>query len=84
MATSQLIRGAAAVAQQSGSTEGEQLMALSPEQVARRLGVPRTKVFQLLARKELKSLRIGKHRRVPVWEVEAFLRRGVEESGEER
>lgn len=84
MGAGQFMGGAATAVQQSIPGEAEPLLALSPEQVARRLGVPRTKVFQLLARKELKSLRIGKHRRVPVWEVEAFLRRGVEESGEER
>lgn len=58
-------------------------MALSPEQVARRLGISRTKVFQLMARGELRSLLIGKHRRVPTWEVEAFLRRGVEKGQEQ-
>jgi len=82
MTTSHLVRRTAAAVQQSTSLEAEPLMALSPEQVARTLGVSRTKVFQLIARRELKSIRIGKHRRVPVWEVEAFLRRGVEESGE--
>ena len=81
MVTSQLVRSTSTAVQQPASGETERPMALSPEQVARMLGVSRTKVFQLLARRELKSIRIGKHRRVPVWEVEAFLRRGVEEDG---
>lgn len=81
MATSQLVHRSVSAGQQSISGGAEPLMALSPEQVARTLGVSRTKVFQLMATHELKSIRIGKHRRVPVWEVEGFLRRGIEEAG---
>lgn len=53
-------------------------LALSPEQVAAALGVPRTKVYQLLASKRIMSCKIGKYRRIPIAEVEAFLRRELE------
>lgn len=54
-------------------------LALSPEQVAAALGVPRTKIYQLLASGAIRSVKIGKYRRVPTAEVTAYLERELEE-----
>lgn len=54
-------------------------LALSPEQVAAALGVPRTKIYQLLASAAIRSVKIGKYRRVPTSEVTAYLERQLEE-----
>lgn len=53
-------------------------LALSPEQVAQALGITRTKTYALLASKRIRSVKLGRYRRIPVAEVEAFLRRELE------
>lgn len=53
---------------------------LTPDQVAQRLGVGRTTVYELMGRGELPSLRIGRARRIPSSAVDAFIARKLEEA----
>lgn len=53
-------------------------LALSPEAAAQAIDVTRTKIFALLASGAIRSVKIGKYRRIPVAEIEAFLRRELE------
>lgn len=46
---------------------------LTPEEVADVLRVGRTKVYSLIQRGELRSVRIGKSRRIPYSALEAFV-----------
>ena len=46
---------------------------LSPEEAAEVLGVGRSRVYDLMRRRELASVRIGKSRRVPVAAVRAYV-----------
>lgn len=54
------------------------VLALDPVQCGQALGLTRTKVFQLLASGAIRSVKIGRYRRIPVAEIEAFLRRELE------
>ncbi len=49
------------------------LVALTPEEVARRLGVGRTTVYALIAADELASVKIGNRRRIPAEALDCFL-----------
>ena len=46
---------------------------LTPEEAAEVLGVGRSRVYDLMRRRELVSVRIGKSRRVPVAAVRAYV-----------
>ncbi len=46
---------------------------LTPEEAAARLGIGRTKVFDLIANGRLRSVSIGRSRRVPTAALEAFV-----------
>ncbi len=46
---------------------------LTPEEAAARLGIGRTKVFGLIANGRLRSVSIGRSRRVPTAALEAFV-----------
>ena len=46
---------------------------LTPEEKAETLGVGRPKVYELLRSGRLRSVKIGKSRRVPMDAVEAFI-----------
>ena len=48
---------------------------LTPEEAARRLSVGRTTLYDLLARGELRSVSLGRCRRISVAELEAFVER---------
>jgi len=48
---------------------------LTPEEAARRLSVPRTKVYQLLARGELRSVKVGRLRRVVTRSLSEYIDR---------
>jgi excisionase family DNA binding protein len=48
---------------------------LTPEEAARRLSVGRTTLYELLARGELRSVSLGRCRRISVAELEAFVER---------
>jgi excisionase family DNA binding protein len=47
---------------------------LTPEEAARALAISRTVVFALLANGELRSIKIGRTRRVPVEALGEFVR----------
>jgi excisionase family DNA binding protein len=46
---------------------------LRPEEVARTLGVGRTMVFELIRSGELRSVKIGKSRRIPIDAVREYV-----------
>lgn len=48
---------------------------LRPPEVARQLGLGRSKVYELMARGELRPVHIGRAVRVPAAEVAAFVAR---------
>ncbi|MFP5372952.1 MAG: helix-turn-helix domain-containing protein [Actinomycetes bacterium] len=48
---------------------------LTPEETAEVMGIGRTKVYELLRRGVLESVRIGGSRRVPTAAVEEYVRR---------
>lgn len=52
---------------------------LSPEEAAEVLGVGRSRVYDLMRRRELLSVRIGKSRRVPVAAVQLYVERLTEQ-----
>ena len=47
---------------------------LCPEEVAELLGVGRSRVYDLMRKRELLSVRIGKSRRVPTAAVEEYVK----------
>lgn len=49
------------------------LLLLTPEQAAERLGVGRSKVYELIGTGELESVKIGRLRRVPVDALTTFV-----------
>jgi len=49
------------------------LLLLTPEQAAERLGIGRSKVYELIGTGELESVKIGRLRRVPVDALTAFV-----------
>lgn len=51
---------------------------LSPEEAAEALGVGRSCVYDLMRKRELLSVRIGKSRRVPVAAVQSYVARLTE------
>lgn len=53
---------------------------LTPEEVARRLSIGRTKVYELMDAGELRSIRIIRSRRIPASEITAFIARKLEEA----
>jgi excisionase family DNA binding protein len=53
---------------------------LTPEQAAHRLGIGRTKVYELMDAGELPSLWIGRSRRIPTAAIPAFIARKLEEA----
>jgi excisionase family DNA binding protein len=48
---------------------------LSPEEAARRLAVSRTRVFELVQRGELRSLKVGRLRRIVARSLDEFVDR---------
>jgi excisionase family DNA binding protein len=53
---------------------------LTPEEVAALLKVGRTKVYELMDRGDLPSLKIDRCRRIPASAVPAFIQRRLEEA----
>lgn len=51
----------------------ETTLLLTPEQAAERLGIGRSKVYELIGTGELESVKIGRLRRVPVDALTAFV-----------
>lgn len=48
---------------------------LKPEEAAEALGIARTRVYQLMRAKEIRSVKIGKVRRIPVAALQAYVER---------
>ena len=53
---------------------------LSPEEAAEVLGVGRSRVYDLMRKKELPSVRLGKSRRVPVAALRVYVERLTEDA----
>jgi excisionase family DNA binding protein len=51
---------------------------LSPEEAAEVLGVGRSRLYDLIRRRDLVSVRIGKSRRIPVAALKAYVNRLTE------
>lgn len=66
---------------QPPAADSEKLL-LTPEDVAQRLSVGRSTVYALMRAGELRSVRIGRLRRIPVGAVRAYVERIVEEEGD--
>ena len=64
--------------------DDEQRLLLTPEEAARRLAVGRTTVYELLSSGALRSVQIGRCRRVPVSALSAFVERLVDQGGNRR
>jgi excisionase family DNA binding protein len=54
------------------NTTGERLL-FRPEEAAQRLGIGRTKVYELMARGELRSVKIGAARRISATALADFV-----------
>lgn len=52
---------------------GQKPLLVTPEEAAGILRVGRTKIYALMHRGELRSIRIGKSRRIPFTAIEAFV-----------
>lgn len=57
--------------------ETQEVILLRVEEVARRLQIGRTKAYELIDTRELRSVRIGRAVRVPVAELHAYVSRLV-------
>ncbi|HEY4684819.1 MAG TPA: helix-turn-helix domain-containing protein [Dehalococcoidia bacterium] len=64
------------------ATESALRLLLTVDEVAERLGLGRTKVYELLGRGEIASVRIGTARRVPASALEAYVERLLREQSE--
>ena len=53
---------------------------LSPEEAAQVLGVGRSRIYDLMRKRELVSVRIGKCRRVPVAALKEYVERLTEDA----
>ncbi len=59
----------------------EERLLLRPTEAAQRLGISRSTLYQLIARGEIRVLRIGSAARIPTWELERFVQRLAEAQG---
>lgn len=55
---------------------------LSPDQAAKALGCGRTQVYSLLAQERLRSVKIGRLRRIPAAEISRYVDALLAEGGE--
>lgn len=53
-------------------------MLLRPDEAAYATGMSRTKIFSLISSGELRSIKHGRHRLVPVKEIESWVARALE------
>lgn len=51
---------------------------LTPEEAAMALGISRSKVYELIAKRQVLSIKIGASRRIPADAVRTFVRSEVE------
>ena len=54
---------------------------MTPEEAAKTLSVGRDRVFQLIASGELKSIKIGKSRRIPVNALRDYIELQLQQGG---
>lgn len=54
---------------------------LTVKEVARRLAVGRTTIYELIAKRELVAIRIGRARRIPESALERWLAQQIEDQG---
>jgi excisionase family DNA binding protein len=59
-------------------TRTDDQILVTPEEAARRLSIGRTTIYELMARGELRSVNVGRCRRVPVSELCSFVARLVD------
>jgi excisionase family DNA binding protein len=59
----------------NGDAGGPPPLLVTPEQAASRLAICRTKVYELLRRGELESVRIGTSRRIPAAALTEYVQR---------
>lgn len=57
----------------------DQKLLLTPEEAAERLAISRTQVYALMKAKRIKSVKIGKARRISVGALEEFVTKAEEE-----
>lgn len=69
--------------QESVALDNTPRLLLTVNEVAERLGLGRTKVYELLGRGEIASVHIGAARRVPASALEAYVERLVREQASE-
>ncbi len=62
----------------------EAALLLAPSDAAQLLGCGRTHLYSLLRKGELRSIRIGRLRRIPRTEVEAYIERQLKEQEDYR
>lgn len=60
--------------------DADKLLLTMPE-AARRLGVSRTYLYELVARREIVTVKLGKLHRVPVVALQVFIQRKLDEQG---
>ena len=58
-----------------GSVAGVPVLLVRPEDAAQALGVGRTKVYELIRSGDLRSVRVGGLRRIPVTALDEFVAR---------
>jgi len=58
---------------EEGARAAPETLLLTPEEAARRLGLSRTQIFRLIAQKRLRSVKIGKLRRISRAALEDFV-----------
>jgi len=68
-----LVPGGAAGVSANGNGSHVEKLLLTPEEVAETLAISRTRVYDLIRRGELWSVKIGKVRRVPVVALRAYV-----------
>jgi excisionase family DNA binding protein len=61
----------------TATSDGEQLL-LTVEEAARRLSLHRSRLFPLMAKGAIGSLKIGKSRRIPLSELQRFVEAEME------
>lgn len=54
---------------------------LRPEEAARRLSIARSSLYELVLTGEIKSLKIGRSRRIPLEALEDYIERKLREQG---
>lgn len=61
----------------------EKQLLLTVAEVSERLGLGKTKIYELLQKRELASVRIGAARRIPVSALEKYVQRLIDEQSDD-